>query len=82
MHSCTWPPVASTPCPLHEEAADLVTALAAVGFVVINPTDPEVIERATVAVVKSRSEPEGGMTFDGRSFAIATAVLAALGGDQ
>jgi hypothetical protein len=63
----------------NDDAAMLLHALAAAGFVVINPADPEVIERVA-NVLKHR----WGYDDPGRSSYDATArrALAALGGDQ
>jgi len=70
------------------EAARVLNALAAAGFVVIRPADPVVIERAA-EVIYEETYPEderAAGVFGGERFGdcerIAELVFAALGGDQ
>jgi DUF1680 family protein len=66
------------------QADAILSALAAAGFVIIRPTDPEVIERVAEAIDQNYDE-DGYLPSYSRSCvtsAAARAVLAALGGDQ
>jgi len=70
------------------DADGILTDLAAAGFVVIRPTDPEVIERVA-EVIYEETYPEderAAGVFGGERFGdcerIAELVFAALGGDQ
>jgi hypothetical protein len=68
------------------QAAAIADALAAAGFVVINPTDPEVIERMTDAACLAMNDGVRSSLYRerwaGEVDTVLSAALAALGGDQ